>query len=103
MITTEERHRTKAAQIVGSLSDPVLQQMLRQDIADSLAQAEATGFEEAAEVFSEGSVRVLRVLEYVYPDARTAASDQLNWAIQGARRHGRTFIRSTVIPPEVLG
>lgn len=67
-------------------------------VARQIANAESRGVDRTL-----GGVRVLRVLEYVYPDAKTAASDQLNWAIQGSQRHGRTFIRSTVLPMEVIG
>lgn len=50
-----------------------------------------------------GSVRVVRLLEYVYPDAKTALHDQQFWQVQGVFRpsEGR-LIRSTVLPMEVL-
>jgi hypothetical protein len=49
------------------------------------------------------SVRVLRILEYVYPDAETAIKDQQRWNVQGTRVVGSegstTTIRSAVISP----
>jgi|SRR3954451_3503418 hypothetical protein len=51
-----------------------------------------------------GSVRVVRLLEYVYPDAKAALDDQQHWQVQGVYRPsaGR-LIRSTILPIEVRG
>jgi hypothetical protein len=50
-----------------------------------------------------GGIRVVRLLEYLYPDAKDALTDQQNWQVQGVYRPsaGR-LIRSTVLPMEVL-
>lgn len=50
-----------------------------------------------------GGVRVVRLLEYLYPDAKDALDDQQHWQVQGVYRPsaGR-LIRSTVLPMEVL-
>jgi hypothetical protein len=72
--------------------------LMLESVARQIANAEARGQDRA-----RGGVRVIRVLEYVYPDAQAAADDQARWVVQAARRHGRTFIRSTVLPMEVLG
>lgn len=47
------------------------------------------------------TVRVLRLMEYVYADAETAIADQARWAVQGAMiPNTRMTIRSTVLPME---
>jgi len=68
-------------------------------LAQAIADAEARGLARA-----KGGVRVLRLIEYVYPDARAMAEDRARWAVQGvySPRAGMT-LRSTVLPVEVLG
>lgn len=68
-------------------------------LAQAIADAEARGLARA-----KGGVRVLRLIEYVYPDARAMVEDRARWAVQGvySPRAGMT-IRSTVLPVEVLG
>lgn len=83
---------------------------------DALPDGRASGDREASEKLAEalaeartvaqlkpGAVRVVRLLEYVYPDAKDALKDMQNWAVQGVYRPsaGR-LIRSTVLPMEVL-
>jgi hypothetical protein len=67
-------------------------------VAQQIANAEARG-----ERRMDGSVRVVRLLEYIYPNAKDALKDQQNWQVQGVYRPsaGR-LIRSTVLPMEVL-
>ena len=89
--------RTRAAQIVGSMSDAALQESLKADIAQALANAEVRG-----ENRQHGRIRVLRLLEYVYPDAEAMVADMGHWQIQSQRRMGGTRITSTVLPPEVM-
>lgn len=51
-----------------------------------------------------GSLRVLRLLEYVYPGAEAMTKDMANWQVQGTYRPRAGFlIRTAVLPPEVLG
>lgn len=66
-----------------------------------LAEALAKAREAATMV--PGAVRVVRLLEYIYPNAKDALTDQQNWQVQGVYRPsaGR-LIRSTVLPMEVL-
>lgn len=99
--TDKDRHN--AAMITGSMSEGALEQSLRQEIAQSLAdereQAEARGRAEA----SGGRIRVLRMIEYVYPDTGVMVADMEHWNLQGVLRtpDGKTM-RSTTLPPEVL-
>lgn len=69
-------------------------------LAEALAGARNRGLE----MRQDGAVRVVRLLEYVYPDAKAALDDQQHWQVQGVYRPsaGR-LIRSTVLPMEVLG
>jgi hypothetical protein len=47
-------------------------------------------------------VRVLRLMEYIYPDAESATRDMARWQVQGTYRAGsRVTIRSTTRPMEV--
>lgn len=50
-------------------------------------------------------IRVLRLMEYVYPDAETAEQDMARWTLQGPAsagwKSGMRF-RSAVLPFEVL-
>lgn len=49
------------------------------------------------------AIRVLRVLEYIYPDVETMVDDRAHWAIQGLYRPRRGMtIRSTVMVPEMV-
>lgn len=68
-------------------------------LAQALADSEARGLQRA-----KNGVRVLRLIEYVYPDTRAMVEDRARWAVQGvySPRTGLT-IRSTVLPVEVLG
>ena len=66
--------------------------------AQALAEAEARGARS-----TKGGIRVLRVIEYVYPDADRMAKDMAMWSVQGQTRQGGTWIRSVALPPEVLG
>lgn len=52
---------------------------------------------------SDKSIRVLRLMEYIYPDAETAMRDMERWQVQGtySPRSGFT-IRSTTLPMEML-
>jgi hypothetical protein len=45
------------------------------------------------------SYRVLRLLEYTYPDAKAADNDMRHWGIPpiGAAGKGTTVIRSTIM------
>lgn len=44
------------------------------------------------------TIRVIRLLEYTYPDVDTAAQDMEHWAVQGAMRIGPDrAIRSSVL------
>lgn len=99
-----DRHRMMAAQITGSMSEGDLEQALRADIAQTLANAEESawqmGFAEAAG--KPGVVRVLRVIEYAYPDAETMAKDRANWQVQGLSRFGNVRMNSVVLAPEVI-
>lgn len=46
-------------------------------------------------------IRVLRLIEYVYPDGETMAEDMAAWQVQGTMLPGRgKTIRSTVLPAE---
>lgn len=46
-------------------------------------------------------VRVLRLIEYIYPDEQTMIEDMSVWHVQGTLLPGRgKQIRSTVLPPE---
>lgn len=48
-------------------------------------------------------VRVLRLIEYVYPDTKTMQEDMGRWlVVDGLRSQGLVRIRSTVLPLEVL-
>lgn len=96
-------HRQRAAEIVGSMSDTGLQEALKRDIALNLARAEDAGYTQASRDLERGRIRVVRLLEYVYPDAKSALDDQQHWQVQGVYRPsaGR-LIRSTVLPMEVL-
>lgn len=48
-------------------------------------------------------IRVLRVMEYVYPDLKTMQTDMSRWNLQGTMPVvDGTTIRSTVLPLEVL-
>lgn len=50
-------------------------------------------------------IRVLRLMEYVYPDVDAMESDMGRWAIQGKRSVGigrTTSIKSVVLPLEVF-
>jgi hypothetical protein len=48
-------------------------------------------------------VRVLRLLEYVYPDVASMEADMARWHVQtGTKAHGKKLMRSTVLPLEVL-
>lgn len=67
-------------------------------VAQALADAETRG-----ENRQHGRIRVLRLLEYVYPDAEAMVADLGHWQIQSQRRMGGTRITSVVLPPEVLG
>jgi hypothetical protein len=100
----EQRDEVQAAQIVGSLSDSTLQDVLRADIARALAQARQSafrmGYAEAAG--KQGKVRVLRVIEYVYPDAQTMVRDMANWGVQGLGKFGQVTLNSVVLAPEVV-
>lgn len=47
------------------------------------------------------AVRVLRLLEYTYPDAEAALEDMECWAVQNTYRpKPQTVIRSAVLHPE---
>jgi hypothetical protein len=47
-------------------------------------------------------VRVLRLMEYIYPDIETATQDMARWQVQGTYKPRQAItIRSTVLPPEV--
>jgi hypothetical protein len=97
-----DNHRQRAAEIVGSLPDLSVQESLKRDIALNLARSEAAGWQTAMETARDG-VRVLRLLEYVYPDTESAVKDQAHWYVQSSRRHGSgVWIRSTMLPLEVL-
>lgn len=51
------------------------------------------------------TIRVLRLMEYTYPDVEAMDQDMGRWYIQGKRSMGigRTIsIKSTVLPLEVL-
>src|SRR4051794_23866701 len=88
-------HETWARKAVLEASD---QESQIKAVAQQIANAEARG-----ERRMSGSVRVVRLLEYVYPDAKAALHDQQFWQVQGVFRpsEGR-LIRSTVLPMEVL-
>lgn len=102
-IQVNDVHRQRATEIVGSMSDTALQASLTKDIARSLALYEAKGFEDGHDMATGGKIRVLRLLEYVYPDAETMEKDRAHWYVQGDRVQGAVRIRSTVLPLEVLG
>lgn len=70
-------------------------------VAEALAQAEAAGAY-MAERRIIGGYRVLRMIEYVYPDAATAEKDMERWQIQGSRMQGLVRIRSSVLSREAL-
>jgi hypothetical protein len=80
-----------------AILEPQDQEAQIEAVAQQIANAEARG-----ENRQHGRFRVLRVLEYVYPDAETAFADMANWQVQTMRRMGGTTIRSTTLPPEVL-
>lgn len=103
-VQLKDSHTVKAAEIVGSMSDDALRQALIRDIALNLARFEAKGYERATEDNAEGSVRVLRLLEYIYPSAKDAEQDMQHWQVQGVYRpsQGR-LIRSIAMPMEVRG
>jgi hypothetical protein len=103
-VQVKDNHTARAAEIVGSMSDDALQQSLIRDIALNLARFEAKGYEQATEDSAEGSVRVLRLLEYIYPSAKDAEQDMQHWQVQGVYRpsQGR-LIRSIAMPMEVRG
>lgn len=53
---------------------------------------------------TEKKIRVVRLMEYIYPDMETALRDQANWAVQQERGFGgkkATVIRSTTLPAEI--
>lgn len=43
------------------------------------------------------AVRVLRLMEYTYPDLASAYEDMERWFVQNMQRFGEREIRSTVI------
>ncbi len=49
------------------------------------------------------TVRVLRFMEYTYPDAESAFDDMEHWAVHGARsfRSG-CVIKSTTLSPSII-
>lgn len=73
-------------------------------LAEALAQARESAFQmgyaEAAAGWA-GTLRVLRVIEYVYPDAEAMIRDMANWGVQGLAKFGKTWVRSTTLSPEV--
>lgn len=45
------------------------------------------------------TVRVLRLLEYIYKDAEAAVADQVRWTVQGTYMpNTRVTIRSVALP-----
>jgi hypothetical protein len=94
MAEITDRHRQIAKQVVTSPPDQEGQIAL---VALALADAEQRGAES-----TRGGIRVLRVLEYVYPDVTTMEKDRLRWTVQHSIWAGATRIRSTVLPLEVL-
>jgi hypothetical protein len=94
----EQRHLERAAEVVVALSDTYGLDELRDRIASALARAEEIGREQM-----RGGIRVLRLIEYVYPTVKAMVEDTKRWQIQGDRQYGRTHIRSMALPPEVLG
>lgn len=47
-------------------------------------------------------VRVLRLLEYVYPNQETAEADMANWGVQTSREGGPPSIRNRNTGPYVI-
>ena len=49
-------------------------------------------------------IRVVRVLEYMYPDVATMERDMSHWTVpaHGARQFGHTTLRCAVLPLEYL-
>lgn len=49
-------------------------------------------------------IRVVRILEYTYPDVMTMEQDMNHWIVpaHGARQFGRTTLRCAVLPLEYL-
>jgi hypothetical protein len=93
----EDRHRGAARALLGpnriyASPDGI------EAIAQGLADAEEHGREQM-----KGGIRVLRVVEYVYPTVKAMADDMTRWAVQRNVTYGKTHIRSVTLPPEVLG
>jgi hypothetical protein len=95
MAQIEDRHRQIAKQVVTSPPDQAGQIALA---ALALADAEQKGRARA-----RGGIRVLRVLEYTYPDAESMTKDMAHWDVQGTMRvPGGPTVRSVALPAEVL-
>jgi hypothetical protein len=92
-LTDEERepYRRTARNLLTGSPDPV-------DTRALAADAEEHGREQM-----KGGIRVLRVVEYVYPTVKAMADDMTRWAVQRNVTYGKTHIRSVTLPPEVLG
>lgn len=41
--------------------------------------------------------KVLRLMEYTYPDVETAEEDMRHWTVSGAAQFGDKIIRSSII------
>lgn len=73
------------------------------EAAEARAEAAAVAAGPTVLALPSGSVRVLRLIEYVYPHAGIMVADMDRWTLQGTlRTPDGKVMRSTVLPPEVL-
>lgn len=109
MVDTTEQHEDRHE----SRAQALLTEMTREDkpgkvavLADALASAEIAGHSVGymrGVGEQDGQIRVVRLLEYVYPDAETMARDMERWYVKGTVRGGHgVVIRSATLPLEVL-